>query len=80
MPSLVMWALAGLLPVHRGDDTGNVARSLRRQFAVVGLVFSSALVGALWEWTASPAVTVGASVVIVAGLWFYSEHGDRAEA
>ena len=80
MPSLVLWAFAKLLPVSRGDDGGNVARSLRRQFAVVGLVIASALIGALWDRTANIAVTGGATVVIVAGLWLYSEHGDRAEA
>jgi hypothetical protein len=47
---------------------------------LAGLVFSSALVGTLWEWTASIAITGGASLVIVAGLWLYSEHGDRPAA
>ena len=78
--SLALWALAKLLPVYSGEDNNNLARSLRRRFAVVGLLFSFALIGSVWEWTANIAVTVGASVVIVAGLWLYSEHGDRPAA
>jgi len=80
MQSLALWALAKLLPVYSGEGSENVARSLRRRFALVGLLVGSALVGALWEWTASTAVIIGASVVIVTGLWLYSEHGERAEA
>jgi uncharacterized membrane protein len=79
MGSLALWALARLLPVYSGDGR-NLARSLRRRFAMVGLLFALALVGTLWEWTASIAVTGGASLVIVAGLWLYSEHGDRPAA
>jgi hypothetical protein len=80
MLSLVPWALAGLLPAYPGDDSKNMARSLRRRFALLGLVFASAVIGTLWDWTANLAVTGGASVVIVAGLWLYSEHGDRPAA
>lgn len=79
MESLALWALTRLLPVYSGEGN-HLARSLRRRFALVGLVFSSALVGTLWEWTASIAITGGASLVIVAGLWLYSEHGDRPAA
>lgn len=78
--SLALWALARLLPTYTGDDSNNLARSLRRRFALVGLLFASALVGTLWEWTANIAVTAGASVVMVVGLWLYSEHGDRPAA
>ena len=79
MESLALWALARLLPTYSGDGS-NLARSLRRRYAMVGLLFALALVGTLWEWTASFAVTGGASLVIVAGLWLYSEHGDRPAA
>ena len=75
-----MWALAKLLPVSRGDGSGNVARGIRRQFAAVGLVAGAGLIAALWDWTANLGLIVAATVVIVTGLWFYSEHGDRAEA
>jgi hypothetical protein len=47
---------------------------------MMGLLVSSALVGTLWEWTANVAVTGVAALVIVAGLWLYSEHGDRSAA
>ncbi|HEV3103674.1 MAG TPA: hypothetical protein VG426_15210 [Candidatus Dormibacteraeota bacterium] len=77
MESLALWALARVLPTYTGEDSQNPARSLRRRFAFVGLIFASALVGSVWEWTANIAVTGGASIVIVAGLWLYSEHGDR---
>jgi len=80
MPSLAMWALAKLLPVYTGQDSKNYARSLRRRFALVGLFFGLALVWSLWDWTANVAVTGGASVVIVAGLWLYSEHAHRPAA
>jgi hypothetical protein len=79
MESLALWALARLLPVYSGDGS-NLARSLRRRFAMVGLLFASALVGTLWEWTANIALTGGASLVILAGLWLYSEHGNRPAA
>jgi hypothetical protein len=74
-----MWALARLLPVYMGEGSDNVARSLRRQFALVGVVLGAALIGALWDSTANLAVIGAASVVIAAGLWLYSEHGDRSE-
>jgi hypothetical protein len=77
MESIGLWALAGLLPAYTGEDSKNVARSLRRRFAVVGLLFGLTLVGTLWESTANIPVTVGASVVIVVGLWLYSEHAHR---
>lgn len=80
MGAIALWALAGLLPAYAGEDSKNLARSLRRRFALVGLLFSLALIGSVWEWTANIAVIVGASVVIVAGLWLYSEHGDRPAA
>jgi hypothetical protein len=79
MESLALWALAKLLPVYSGEGN-HLARSLRRRFAMVGLLFAVALIGTLWEWTASVAVTGGASVVIVGALWLYSEHGDRPAA
>jgi CHASE2 domain-containing sensor protein len=78
--ALALWALARLLPAYRGEDGDNPARSLRRRFALVGLLLGSGLVAFLWDWTASIAVVGGASVVIVAGLWLYSEHRDRSEA
>jgi uncharacterized membrane protein len=80
MLSLPLWALARLLPVYTGEDSKNFARSLRRRFALVGLVFGSALVGSLWEWTANIAVTGVVSVVMVVGLWLYSEHAHRPAA
>jgi hypothetical protein len=80
MESLTGWALAGLLPIYTGEDSKNVARSLRRRFAMLGLILGLTLVGTLWEWTANIGVTVGASVVILAGLWLYSEHGHRPAA
>jgi hypothetical protein len=79
MESLALWALTKLLPVYSGEGN-HLARSLRRRFAMVGLLFALALIGTLWEWTASVAVTGGASIVIVAALWLYSEHGDRPAA
>jgi hypothetical protein len=79
MESLALWALARLLPVYSGEGS-NLARSLRRRFAMVGLLFALALVGTLWEWTANIALTGGASLVILAGLWLYSEHGNRPAA
>jgi hypothetical protein len=69
-----------LLPAYPGDDSKDLARSLRRRFAMVGLIVGLALVGTLWDWTANFAVIGGASVVILAGLWLYSEHGDRPVA
>ena len=80
MESLAAWALAGILPPYTGEDSKNVARSLRRRFAMVGLLFGLTLVGTLWESTANIALTVGAAVVIVVGLWFYSEHAHRPSA
>jgi hypothetical protein len=80
MGALALWALVRLLPAYTGEDSKNLARSLRRRFALVGLVFASALVATAWDWTASIAVTAGVAVVIVAGLWLYSEHGDRPAA
>jgi hypothetical protein len=79
MESLAPWAFARLLGVSPGGD-GNPARWLRRRFAMMGLLVSSALVGTLWEWTANLAVTGVAALVIVLGLWLYSEHGDRPAA
>jgi hypothetical protein len=79
MESLALWALARLLPVYSGEGD-HLARSLRRRFAMVGVFFAVALIGTLWEWTANIAVTGAASVVMVAGLWLYSEHGDRPAA
>jgi uncharacterized membrane protein len=79
MGSLALWALARLLPAYSGGGN-HLARSLRRRFAMVGLLFALALIGTLWEWTTNIAVTGGTSVVIVAGLWLYSEHGDRPAA
>jgi cobalamin synthase len=80
MGAIALWALAGLLPVYTGDHDRNLARSLRRRFALVGLLVGVTLVGTLWEWTANLAVVGGASVVIVVLLWLYSEHGDRPAA
>ncbi len=80
MESLALWALARLLPTYTGEDSKNLARSLRRRFASVGLLFGLALVVSLWDWTGSIAVTGGASVVMVVGLWFYSEHSHRPAA
>jgi hypothetical protein len=80
MESLGLWALARLLPTYTGEDSKNLARSLRRRFALVGLLFGSGLVAFLWDWTANIAVIGGASVLMVAGLWLYSEHGHRSEA
>jgi hypothetical protein len=80
MESLVAWALAGLLPAYTGEDSKNLARSLRRRFALVGLLLGLTLVLSLWDWTANIAVTGAASVVTVAGLWLYSEHGNRPAA
>ena len=79
MESLALWALSRLLPVYSGEGN-DLARSLRRRFAMVGLLVSLALVGTLWEWTANVAVTGMAALVIMAGLWLYSEHGDRPAA
>jgi hypothetical protein len=45
--SLALWALAKLLPVYSGEDNNNLARSLRRRFALVGLLFSLALIGSM---------------------------------
>jgi hypothetical protein len=80
MQALALWALARLLPAYRGEDGDDPARSLRRRFALVGLLLGSGLVAFLWDWTANLAVVGGASVVIVAGLWLYSEHEQRSEA
>lgn len=80
MESLALWAFAKLLPAHSGDDGPDVARSIRRRFALVGLLVASALVGSIWEWTANLALTGWASVAFLAGLWLYSEHGDRPAA
>lgn len=80
MESLVAWAFVGLLPAYAGGDGEHVARSLRRRFAMLGLLLGVTLVGTLWEWTANGAITVGVSVVILAGLWLYSEQGDRRGA
>ena len=78
--ALPLWALVRLLPVYTGDDSKNLARSLRRRFALVGLLCASALVATVWDWTANIAVTAGVAVVMVIGLWLYSEHGDRPAA
>lgn len=75
MQAFALWALAGLLPTYAGEDSKNFARSIRRRFALLELLFGSGLVAFLWDWTANIAVIGGASVVIVAGLWLYSEHG-----
>ncbi len=80
MGALALWAVARLLPPYTGEDSKNLARSLRRRFALVGLFLGLTLVVSLWDWTANIAVTGGASVVIVTGLWFYSEHGHRPAA
>ncbi len=80
MGAIALWALAGLLPAYTGEDSKNVARSLRRRFAMVGLLIGLALVGTVWEWTSNLAVTIGMAVMIVVGLWFYSEHGHRPAA
>jgi hypothetical protein len=80
MGSLVALALARLLPAYPGADSTNMARSLRRRFAVLGVLLGLTLVGTLWEWTANIAVTGGAAVLIGTGLWLYSEHGDRPAA
>jgi hypothetical protein len=80
MGAISLWALAGLLPAYGGEDSKNFARSLRRRFAVIGLFIGSAVVGTVWESTGNIAVTAGVTVVIVVGLWFYSEHGDRPAA
>lgn len=69
-----------MLPAYTGEDSKNLARSLRRRFALVGLLFGLTLVLSLWQWTANIAVTGVASVVIAAGLWLYSEHGSRPVA
>jgi phosphoglycerol transferase MdoB-like AlkP superfamily enzyme len=79
MESLALWALARLLPPYTGEDSKNLARSLRRRFALVGLLFGLAPIGTLWNWTANIAVTCGASVVMLAGLWLYSEHWHRPQ-
>jgi hypothetical protein len=78
--ALALWALARLLPAYTGEDSKNFARSLRRRFALVGLFLGSALVVSLWQWTANFAVAGVATVVILAGLWFYSEHAHRPAA
>jgi uncharacterized membrane protein len=57
-----------------------MARSLRRRFAVLGVLLGLTLVGTLWESTANIAMTGGAAVLIGTGLWLYSEHGDRPAA
>jgi hypothetical protein len=72
--------LVGLLRINSGEGSRDVARALRRQFALLGLLLGLTLVGSLWVWTASIAVAAGASVVIGAGLWLYSEHGGRPAA
>ena len=77
MQALALWALAGLLPVSGGDDSRNFARSLRRRFALVGALFGLGLVAFVWDWTANIVVTCVASVVILAGLFYYSEHAHR---
>jgi uncharacterized membrane protein len=80
MGSIALWALSRLLPAYTGEDSKNLARSLRRRFALVGLLFGLTLVLSLWQWTANIAVTGVASVVIAAGLWLYSEHASRPVA
>ena len=75
-----LWALARLLPAYTGEDSRNLARSLRRRFALLGLLIGLTVVGTLWEWTADIALTGGAAVVILAALWLYSEHADRPAA
>ena len=80
MGAIALWALAGLLPAYTGEDSKNVARSMRRRFAMVGLLIGLALVGTVWEWTSNLTVTIGMAVVIVVGLWFYSEHAHRPAA
>jgi CHASE2 domain-containing sensor protein len=78
--ALALWAFAGLLPTHQGEDGNDPARSLRRRFALVGLLLGSGLAAFLWDWTANLAVVGAASVVMVAALWLYSEQGRRSEA
>ena len=80
MESLVPWALAGLLPAYPGGDGKNLARSLRRRFAMLGLLVGVTLVGSVWVWTANGALTGVTALAIGAGLWLYSEHGDRPAA
>jgi hypothetical protein len=80
MVSIAYWALARLLPPYSGEGDKHLARSLRRRFALLGLLFGLAVVGTVWDWTANGALTIAASVAIIAGLWLYSEHGDRPAA
>jgi hypothetical protein len=80
MESLVAWAFAGLLSPYPGADSTNMARSLRRRFAGLGVILGLTLVGTLWVWTANIALIGGAAVLIGVGLWLYSEHGDRPAA
>jgi len=80
VPTLALWAFARLLPTYTGENSKNVARSLRRRFALVGLIFGSGLVAFLWDLTASLAVVGGTSVVIVMGLLIYSELAHRPAA
>ena len=80
MGGFALWALAGLLPAYTGEDSKNVARSLRRRFAMVGLLVGLAVVGTVWEWTSNLGATIGTAVVIVVALWLYSEHGHRPAA
>jgi hypothetical protein len=80
MGSLVARAFAGLLPGYPGADSTNMARSLRRRFAGVGVILGLTLAGTLWEWTANLAMAGAAAVLIGVGLWLYSERGDRPAA
>jgi hypothetical protein len=65
MGAVALWVR--LLPAYTGDDNKNLARSLRRRFALVGLLFASALVATVWDWTANIAITAGAAVMHLRG-------------
>ena len=77
MEALSAWALARLLPAYTGADSKNLARSLRRRFAAVGLLLGVTIVLTLWDRTANAVLTVAVGVVIAAGLFFYSERAHR---
>ncbi|MEO8745061.1 MAG: hypothetical protein ABI334_09545 [Candidatus Dormiibacterota bacterium] len=80
MQAFALWAFAKFLPPTYGANSKDVARSLRRQFALVGLFLVSGLVVTLWSWTSNIVVAAGTLVVMGAGLWLYSEHGAQPAA
>jgi len=77
MQQLGLWAFSRLLPVYTGEHSKNLARSMRRRFAALGVFFGAALVLTLWDSTGSLVLCAVVGVAIVLGLYFYSEHAHR---